>query len=78
MSSQDRYEDGYVMMPVSHVAQAEPKDVLYVRACRGPKDWRTDICDRPHQFKPINFDGRPRPMEKRVVQSKTAKRGLGE
>ena len=75
MSSEDRYEDDvcYDAREPCSSGRAQRRSML-VRACRGPKDWRTDICDKPHQFKPINFDGRPRPMEKRIVQSKTSKR----
>ena len=75
MSSQDRYEDDvcYDAREPCSSGRAQRRSIL-VRACRGPKDWRTDICDKQHLFKPINFDGKARPIEKRIVQSKRSKR----
>ncbi len=74
MSSQDNYDDVcYDANETCSSGRAQRRSI-HVRACRGPKDWRTDICDKPHLFKPINFEGRPRPIEKRLVQSKTSKR----
>lgn len=75
MSSQDRYEDDvcYDAREPCSSGRAQRRSI-HVRACRGPKDWRTDICDNQHLFKPINYDGKARPIEKRIVQSKRSKR----
>jgi len=74
MSSQDNYDDVcYDANEPCSSGRAQRRSI-HVRACRGPTDWRTDICDRQHLFKPINFEGRPRPKEKCTFQSKTSKR----
>jgi len=46
----------------------------HVRACRGPKNWRTEACDRETLYGPANFNGKPRPLENRRYKSKWAER----
>jgi hypothetical protein len=77
MSNNDKYDDDYGIVGDAREECSSGRSQSkswHVRACQGPKDWRTNIYDRETLYGPVNFNGKARPLENRRYKSKWRKK----